>query len=325
MLRTKYVEGMKRFDPNDAQIAQLMEELEVERLKKHVPRVLRTALIVAAICVAMAASALALSPTLREALESALGAYAPYATAVEGAVCVENGIEIKVVSAMADSSVVRIYVEARDLEGDRLSADMGVSASIKREKPTDENWIYSYSTGASCVDYDAETKTALLEINTSGTITGDLEGAELVLLGLYPNKSDWSNGLGEKNWTVPLSIKKMEERTVALTGTVWAAKLREAMISPLGITIRTGAKEGDGNLNIKQFAVQLDSGDFYRPSFSGMGGDSYASPDPVSATCWKFDDPEMAKHVTGLAFGYWFIPIDGNTAGEGYWLSELPE
>ena len=49
------------------------------------------------------------------------GGFAPYAQGQEGEAYVIDGIEFRVVSALADDFTVRAYVEARELEGDRLS------------------------------------------------------------------------------------------------------------------------------------------------------------------------------------------------------------
>ena len=146
-----------------ARLAGLVEELP-ERRRRVRPRVWRGALIAAAVCVALTASALALSPTLREALAATLGSFEPYAQEVEGVSATDQGIRISVVRAIADGDQGRVYLEVTDLEGDRLDAH------------TDLDGIdYSEDTAEA---YDPETHTALYERrifdsqrNEDGTVT----------------------------------------------------------------------------------------------------------------------------------------------------------
>ena len=59
-------------------------------------------------------SALAISPTLREKLSRALGLFEAYTTPFEDASAVDQGVEIRLLSAMADEYTVRIYLEVQD-------------------------------------------------------------------------------------------------------------------------------------------------------------------------------------------------------------------
>ena len=150
-----------------ARLAGLVEELpeELPEQRRRVrPRVWRGALIAAAVCVALTASALALSPTLREALAATLGSFEPYAQEVEGVSAIDQGIRISVVRAIADGDQGRVYLEVTDLAGDRLDAH------------TDLDGIdYSEDTAEA---YDAEHHTALYmrrisdsQRNEDGTVT----------------------------------------------------------------------------------------------------------------------------------------------------------
>lgn len=86
--------------PDREQMERLLAAMEQ---KGRRPRPLRrTILLVAAACAAMVMTVVASAPTLRDTLEEFLGGFAPYAQPVEAAACTANGIEIKVISAMAD-------------------------------------------------------------------------------------------------------------------------------------------------------------------------------------------------------------------------------
>ena len=105
----------------------------------------RGVLAAAAACVVLTASALALSPGLREALSALLGGFEPYAQAVEGVSATDQGIRISVVKAVADEYTGRAYLEITDLTGDRLEAGMGLDYQ-------------------NCQSYDPETRTAIVEV-----------------------------------------------------------------------------------------------------------------------------------------------------------------
>ena len=77
------------------------------RRKKHKLSAVRVALIAAAACLLLVGTALAASPELRGMLADALGGFAPYAHEQEGEAYVIDGIEFKVVSALADDFTVR--------------------------------------------------------------------------------------------------------------------------------------------------------------------------------------------------------------------------
>lgn len=75
------------------------------------------------VCGALTTSALALSPTLRDYLAQALGSFTSYSQEPEGAVAVDQDVEIRVVSAVTDQYRMKIYVEAQDLTGEYFTDD----------------------------------------------------------------------------------------------------------------------------------------------------------------------------------------------------------
>ncbi len=125
MFEEEYRKEMEAVGPDREQMERLLAAMEQ---KGRRPRPLRrTILLVAAACAAMVMTVVASTPTLRDTLEEFLGGFAPYAQPVEAAACTANGIEIKVISAMADRARVKVYAQARDVTGqNRLRADMDV-------------------------------------------------------------------------------------------------------------------------------------------------------------------------------------------------------
>lgn len=122
-----------------------------------------TFLIAAALCAALAVTALAASPVLRDALVSLLRGLEPYVQSVDEMTATADGIEIKVMSAISDPNTARIYYEVRDLEGNRIDekSTIGVRAYIPADGEI--QWeTMSYSGGAS-LHYDPESKAALMD------------------------------------------------------------------------------------------------------------------------------------------------------------------
>ena len=122
------------------------EKGEDDMTKKQ--RSLRTGLIAAALCVALAVGALAASPALGEALDQVLGSFGPYSQEVEGVSCTDQGVTLRVVRTLADENGGTVYLEATDETGDRLSG---------------ESVLEGYD--SSCLAYDPETRTALFGVD----------------------------------------------------------------------------------------------------------------------------------------------------------------
>ncbi len=140
-------------------------------------RPLRTVLAAAAVAALMVTTALALSPTLRDALENALGLFQPYSQEVEGVSVVDQGIEVKVISALTDGNTARIYYEVRDLSGDRL--DEFLYDDLKLMPANYEvPWVSFGGGGEFTIGYDGETKTAL----RTGSFKADGPAAEKLAL-----------------------------------------------------------------------------------------------------------------------------------------------
>lgn len=164
----KEMDDVKLSEQQKEQLAALMAAQPVRTAR----RAGRTFLVAAAVCALCAVSALALSPTLRQMLEAAQGSYTQYAAPVESS-AVQDGIEIRVISALADHTMIKVYAEVRDLEGKRLSGDMDMVGLVQPETFAQGIGISSCTNSGRCIGYDSETGTALLEITTWGLIPGE--------------------------------------------------------------------------------------------------------------------------------------------------------
>ena len=105
----------------DERVQAALDKLPPKQKKRKLGAV-KVAFIAAASCLLLVGTALAASPELRALI---WGSLAPYAQDIdpdaEGALAVYDGIEIRLVSALADSRIARMVFEVRDLEGDRLT------------------------------------------------------------------------------------------------------------------------------------------------------------------------------------------------------------
>lgn len=138
---------------------------------------LRTALLAAAVTALLATAALALSPTLRDALTNALGGFVPYAQDLtdQGLSCTDQGIQVKVVSVLADGNVYRVYFTFQDLEDDRLDLDTYTDIRIETPANNEVPWA-AMGGGYDQLAYDEATKTALFyyQIIGDGPPAGEL-------------------------------------------------------------------------------------------------------------------------------------------------------
>lgn len=212
----------------DARLDEMMEGLP---MKKKSFGTVRGACIAVAICAALAVSAVAASPSLRDALTSTLGSFAPYTQSIEGE-AVDQDIRVRVVSAMADSVKATVYAELTDLSGQGRLANVAECGYLELDYPDDEKTegLCAGTFGKRLIAYDEETQTLLCAydaqygevqaMSTTGTLeigritmakklvdvdsldeklltgrfleTRTLEGGETVLLP-GQTKNDWTN------------------------------------------------------------------------------------------------------------------------------------
>lgn len=310
-----YRREMDKIGPSDAQLARLKTALSARRKTRRWP--LRAALIAAATCAALAVSVVAASPDLRARLADLLGAFAPYAQTVEGASYVSDGIEITVVSAMADGAFVKVYAEARDCEGDRLDTNSIVCGSIEREDGYTGEGLTRSVSGSKCLGFEESTGTLLLECYTWDMFPSDIPDMSLKIW-----FSDSENGGIFGYCTIPLNVEVLERNCFQTYAQLNSVELVGFEISPLGLAATTKGE----NMPPDLACVYLADGSAIRMERSFGGGMFVEGSEYGRLEYWSFPDPVDPDAVVGVSFGYWYVPLKADgTAGEGYWLSELPE
>lgn len=310
-----YRREMDKMGPSDAQLARLKTVLSARRETRRRP--LRAALIAAATCAALAVSVVAASPDLRARLVNLLGAFAPYAQKVEGASYVSDGIEITVVSAMADGTFVKVYAEARDLEGDRLDESSIICGSIERKDSYTGEGLTGSVAGSKCLAFEESTGTLLLEC-----YTWDMFPSEIPDMSLTIWFSDSENWEIFGRCTIPLNVEVLERNCFQTYVQLNSVELVGFEISPLGLAATTKGE----NLPPDLACVYLADGSAIRMERSSGGGMFVEGSEYGRLEYWSFPDPVDPDAVVGVSFGYWYVPLKADgTAGEGHWLSELPE
>ena len=226
----------------------------------------KTVLIAVAACAALLCTAFAASPGLRGMLAEALGSFAPYAQEQEDKTHTMDGFEIKVLSALSDGSTIRAYVQVRDLQGHRLSADMlpwgevNVMTEDRLDGLAEDGLYWSFSFDPGYAVYNEEEETALLVFTGWGQNFGDLSNAKLDIRHIYdyklPSEREFVSDedhpatddiyvikdvsgftLNEVQLTIPLTVESTDKLTFGKASEL--AKYLNAEwveLSPLGLT-----------------------------------------------------------------------------------------
>ena len=288
------------------------------RQKKRKLGAVRVALVAAAACLLLVGTALAASPELRGMLAEALGGFASYATEQKGEPYVIDGMEFKVVSALADDFTVRIYVEARDLEGDRLSKlelnkfGSAFGGIVIPEQDTGGDISVSVG-GCMCLAYNEETKTALLAITSWGQrMADDLSGSkvELFSLGGFSDNAYqrvWENSEGT---AFPVEIKPIPSHVMDAELAL-AFQAEEVRLSNLSLSI---IYKGDGPWS--QFAgsdvsVKLADGTLVEAPWEGGQGSfgGYGTESARKVLVWNFREPLHLDEVVGIYMNGEYFPV----------------
>lgn len=337
----------------------LRARLETLPEKGRRPRGVKLALIAACVCIAVVGTTVAVSPALREQLAVFLGSFSDYVQPVDADSAVWDGIQLTPVSAIMDNHVLRVYVEAKDLKGDRLApmaaesiestgyiAD--ASTMIKRDEPV------TYTTEHRCLSYDERTGIALLEFMFVGDfsgVSGELD-FNLYVDALYPEGwSPWDQGIANPDqsaetnwctWTLPLTVERLDIDTFQLDQTIGTdAQFQlhtlelSAANAALIYTIQEATKPADPIPS--HFTVYLADGSTVQGDAKGGSGtpnnwvreegENYVHgylDGETEYTTWvisfTFDDPLDMENAVGVSIDHWYIPLNADgTAGAGYW------
>lgn len=290
------------------------------------------ALIAAAACVLLVGTAFGASPGLRDILAEALGGFAPYAQEQEDKTYTIDGLEFKVKSVLADDFTIRAYVEARDVERDIFDKidDITIPTRVHGgvDVPTVNEWLAadateSWMSGAECLGYDEESKTAFLVVSTWKAMPEDLTraGVEMRDFNSYltgEHEEVWRN---RWNRTIPVTVKQVETTVLGRdTALVSSLDAEEAHLSPLGLTLifhdyeihrpvlEGEALNGTDGANV---SVKLADGSIVEAPWGGQCGVFLPPYDENSSRViiMNFREPVEVEQIQGVYVGEDYFPI----------------
>ena len=282
------------------------------------------ALAAAAACVLLVGTAFAASPGLRDILTEALGGFAPYAQEQEDKTYVIEGIEFKVKSVLADDFTIRAYVEARDVDGDIFDKidDITIPTRVHGgvDVPTVNEWLAtdateSWMSGAECLGYDEESKTALLVVSAWKSMPEDMTraGVEVRDFNSYltgDHEEVWRN---RWNRTIPVEVKQVETTVLGKdTALVSGLGAEEARLSPLGLTLIFHDYEiSREDVRTAAVSVKLADGSVAEAPWGGLCGIFLPPYDENSSRVliWNFREPVEAEQIQGVYVGEDYFPI----------------
>lgn len=280
-------------------------------------------LIAAAACLLLMGTALAASPGLREMLSTALGAFAPYAQEQGGQAYVMDGIEVRVLSAMADQDTIRVYAQLKDLEDDRLSDHVHGMGLVDAPTPKKDDGITTSIFGAQCLGYDEDSKTALMEFTTWGRVYEDLSGAELILFHIYDMQTLEDISV-DTTLHIPLEIEVMPSITLSGDTELAQGFFAECIrLSPLGLTAVTYGDIQYGYLVWSRLRLRMADGTEIMSGRKDGGPDGqgsygqYGTDSSRRVLTWNFPDPLKVEEIRTVTI----IDRDG---GERSFPVELP-
>lgn len=219
-MKDRYKLEMDRLGPRQEKLDVLYEMIEGGTEMKQAKRLSRKTAAAILVCAVLTITAAAAAvPAVWETLQSQLGAFAPYAQTIDGAVCRDQGIEVQVLSALSDDLEARFYLSVRDVEGDRLNENLILRGQLEAEATPKEEWEEGQWIRAATapnhsfklLSYDPETKTALF------------------------STSIWYVKEDEPGRNARLSLTEITTKSAKMTGTASCASITDQVLESLPV------------------------------------------------------------------------------------------
>ncbi len=282
-------------------------EMRLEALPaqaKRKKRLGRRIIAIMAAVLILTGSALAISPTLREQLSRALGLFEPYTTPFEGASAVEQGVEIRLLSAMADEYTARIYLEVQDLTEKRPMGDIS-NLWIDFLTPLEGSEIQGMSFGTKILGYEETTHTALVELSAAGEDYSQTENWNLAISRIrFSNRYEQEDITGD--WEIPFTLTPLKTRTISLDAGDYS-DFHTLKISPIGIVL-----EGGPNSFLQATEAEVIFADGHsepvQRGFSSGGTEQTTS-------SWAFSEPVSPDEIVRLELPCWTITLHSTSQG----------
>lgn len=149
------------------------------------------------------------------------------------------------------------------------------------------------------------------------------QGLELTLEGWIATRERL-----EGDWSLTFPLETLPARTASIGQLVNGKLVESVSLSAMSATLAVSLPEGErqGDLQFLPLTVYLADGTCFTVE-RGRSVQDYddKEEEPWYLDRWQFPVPVDPEDVTAIAIAYWCIPLNADgTAGEGYWLSELP-
>lgn len=166
-MKNQYRRELEGLGPSREELERLYTMIEEGTLVKRNRYLgIRAAAILACAALLMITAAVAAAPTVWDALMAHLGVFAPYAQTIEDAASTDQGIELRVLSALTDDLKAQVFLSVRDVDQDRLDQCLTLTGRLTAGETVETDAKLTFG-GCSTsrfriVSYDPEQKTALL-------------------------------------------------------------------------------------------------------------------------------------------------------------------
>lgn len=247
-MRSDYKREMDRLSPSPQAMARLEEAMrtEVPTRGTHPLRFGRKAVLAAAVCAALALSAVAAGPTVWQVLQERLGVLAPLAVPAEGVVA-DQGVEVRLVGSISDGYEARVYFTATDQVGGRFNEHTQISAQLDGELVGTGGAL-----GCHILSYDADEEQFLVEASLLG-----VDSSMPLTLEVYEFDSASRMARVEQ---LPCSEEPQTAPTTTVNGTTVLLPGEAPEEIAEGMYLSAMGFDADG-----LFHIRVDYGEGYRP------------------------------------------------------------
>ena len=146
----------------------------------------------------------------------------------------------------------------------------------------------------------------------------DYQGMEALVRGYVMTRPEVRG-----TWTLTFPLEILPDRTVTIGQVVNGLNVDTIRLTAMNLYLDGTWNTTAGSL-FCPVTLYLKDGTIRQVERIGINHIETRGPDRSFSNQWRYDDPVEPDQVTAIALGYWYIPLEGDTAGPGHWLEELP-